>query len=230
MSCDRKNARVNQTEHSVLEHHLLLIHDSVEVKSVKSAKSSDVERQLDDLNTSIAALDEKMTQQLEEAKDLKLVVAKTMGLKDYDLMSSASAIDWEEGLDAEAARALDESSNSPQEGELTEEEKESEPVDSEVAKPASEPKPAEDGPADGPEAARAPMQPLNVRERLATLETRVDSIFTHLAQDNQHAMLARKMDALEAKMDQQFGTLLTLMQNFTAVAGASCAVPDGTTI
>jgi hypothetical protein len=65
MRCDRKNARVNQTEHSVLEHHLLLIHDSVEVKSVKSAKGSDVERQLDDLNTSIAVLDEKINQQLE---------------------------------------------------------------------------------------------------------------------------------------------------------------------
>ncbi|KAF8883174.1 hypothetical protein CPB84DRAFT_1851026 [Gymnopilus junonius] len=82
-SCDQRSESVVQPgrNHS-REHHLLRIHDSIEVKPVKT---NDMERQLDEINSNISALEAQVKSQREEAKEMKDVVngvAKTMGVQD----------------------------------------------------------------------------------------------------------------------------------------------------
>ncbi|KDR77265.1 hypothetical protein GALMADRAFT_225374 [Galerina marginata CBS 339.88] len=91
-SCGRKNAPVVQAgQGHLLKHHLLRIYDSVEVKAIRT---NDTERQLEELNLNISALEKKVDIQLEEAKKMKSVVndvAKTVGVRDDDHSTIASS-------------------------------------------------------------------------------------------------------------------------------------------
>ncbi|PPQ77943.1 hypothetical protein CVT25_015418 [Psilocybe cyanescens] len=101
--CERTSAPMTQASqgHSRLEHQILRIYDSVEVKPIRSGKDNDMSRQLEDINSNISLLEEKMNKQLEEGEKVKGVVedvAKKVGvIAYYDSFSTLSEEDENEG-------------------------------------------------------------------------------------------------------------------------------------
>jgi hypothetical protein len=228
MSCDRKNARINEDEHSVLEHHLLLIHDSVEVKS---SKGTNVERQLDDINKSISTLDGKVNQlddistsifaleeKVQQVKHVVKNMAKTMGVE-WDEVAVVSAEvpvprmgpdDIELQVGGPAVPTAD----------SNEEEGTADALQVKSTLGSGEPSiAANENGGEKPEFGGSDMAQLSLRDRLNALEANVGNInqkLSGIAQDSQPSALGNKLDALEAKMDRQFGAVLALMQNFIA--------------
>ncbi|KAF9482851.1 hypothetical protein BDN70DRAFT_874437 [Pholiota conissans] len=202
--CDKRNTPVLDIYrgHSVQDHHLLRIHDSVEVKPPRLRKGTEVEQQLEELNINISALEEKVNAQIDEAKEIKTViedVAKSVGLNDYEFAPTESVLnDFEEALALEDGTLhMDEAKIRPLEEEKYE--------------------PSKDNSDEKPEkSSRAQM---DLRERLNALEDKVESIsrtLSSLAHDDRHTAIVSKVDALETKIDQQFGLLLSLVQNLVS--------------
>ncbi|KAH9474631.1 hypothetical protein JR316_0013095 [Psilocybe cubensis] len=97
--CERINAPLSQGSlgHSRLEHQILRIYDSIEVKPIRLGKDNDVGRQLEDISSNITLLEEKMNKQLEEGEKVKGVVenmARKVGvISNYDGVSTLSQED-----------------------------------------------------------------------------------------------------------------------------------------
>lgn len=214
---------------------MLLIHDSVEVTYAKTVNGSDLERQLEHINASISALDERVNRQLIVSEDM----ARTIGLEwddnavlDEEIVEPMDPMKDESMVGPEDAKLGAEISVFPAFGQDQREgdrDRGSQYPESvlgnakvHVAGKAS----GDDSKGDeqlGP-AADGDTPQLSLRDRLTALEVNVKSMnqtLRGIAQSDHPGMLGRKLDALETKMDRQFGTLLALMQNSTAVAGAS---------
>ncbi|KAF9476108.1 hypothetical protein BDN70DRAFT_189837 [Pholiota conissans] len=203
MRCDRRSVYFNLKKHSVVGHHLLFLHDSIEVKAIKEVKGSEMERQLHNLNTHIVTLDqnvEKINMHLKDVAAVKSTmedVVKMIGFKDNEELITASAI----CIDTQETR---QTSLDDEEGVTTALSRSS---DTASTKNAAHPSV---GPADKAEIS-ARMEQYNLRNRLEALETRVDSILTY------HTALESKMDALEVNINQKLGDILALMREGTGI-------------
>ncbi|KAF9471040.1 hypothetical protein BDN70DRAFT_998755 [Pholiota conissans] len=202
--CDKRNTPILDIgrHHSVRYHHLLRIHDSVEVKPARLKKGTEVEQRLEELNINISALEEKVNAQIDEAKEIKTViedVAKSVGLNDYEFAPTESVLN-----DFEEALAHEEGTLDTGEGKirLLDEEKD---------------EPSKDNSDEKPEKSSRVL--MDLRERLNALEDKVEIISQTLSspvQDDRHTAIVSKVDALEVKIDQQFGLLLSLVQNLVS--------------
>ncbi|KAF8970853.1 hypothetical protein BDZ97DRAFT_1789054 [Flammula alnicola] len=215
LRCDRKNAPGQFNQFHLREHHLLRIHDSIEVKPIRLNKINDVERQLEEIKTNLSSLEEKVNTQLEEAREMKAVVgemAKTIGLKEDDLFSSVTDLD-----DVELGEQTEDSNveADDQGGESGPSQTDSQSTELETSN--------QDDRID-----KHVKSKLDFGERLTMLEAKVDRIsdtLQSMLQEDKSSSLVAKMEAMEAKMEKQLGTMLALMQEFVSTPRPSITPP-----